>query len=161
MALLTKARLAKMYASKKSSTKARKITFDLTQQQFKELILSECCAYTGIVLTIREEFAQLQAATDVTLERVDCDKGYTVENTIAVCHAANAAKNVFDSMLRADGLVLLRRMAKAVEKLEEKAAVVEMQQYNFVQRFVIWVAERVGIRYTNTSLKLEYLVRRC
>ena len=143
MTTISSQRINKMYLSKVQSSKARKISFELSKQEFRELILSEYCAYTGIALTIAKEGSVRQEATDVTLERVDCDKGYTMGNTIAVCHAANSAKNVFDSMLRADGLLLLRRMAKAVEKLESK--VVEKKNHNFVQRVVLWVNKRAGL----------------
>lgn len=144
---VTKAQLTKMYASKKQSCKARKISFKLSKEEYKELMLSPVCAYTGIELTINNTGTNARKATDVTLERVNCEQGYTVDNTIAVCHAANSAKAVFDGMLRDDGLALLKKMAEAVARIESKSVVekVQSKEYSLTQRFVLWLNKVVGI----------------
>jgi hypothetical protein len=130
------------YQNKKNSSKARKIPFELTIDQMRELWKVDTCAYTGLKLTHATEAKQ--KPTDFTLERVDCSKGYTMENTIVVCYAANAVKAAIEVYFREKSVDVIHSMSKT---LKEREAVEEAQQdLSRMQRVVKWMAGKVGMR---------------
>ena len=93
---------------------------------------------------------KVQKPTDVTLERVDCTKPYTLENTIAVCKAANGAKNAFEAVYREEASVMLCKMADSLKRIEAAQQPITTvaavkKDYNFVQKMVKWAADKVGI----------------
>lgn len=150
MRKISEVRLTKFYNSKKNSCKSRKIEFLLTKEQCKELLSIEQCAYTGVVMTFTESGSKVQKPTDVTLERVDCTKPYTLENTIAVCKAANGAKNAFEAVYREEASVMLCKMADSLKRIEAAQQPVTTvaavkKDYNFVQKMVKWAADKVGV----------------
>lgn len=136
---VTKKRIEQLYHSKISSCNSRRIPFFLTFEQFSKLILTEKCAYTGVQLTVKPYGPKfLQSQTDVTLERIDCDKGYTVENTIAVCYAANNAKSSFECYYRGNAAEMMKRMVISLEKIKRV-------KYTTMQKIICWVAGKFGL----------------
>lgn len=94
--------------------------------------------------------SKVQKPTDVTLERVDCTKPYTMENTIAVCKAANGAKSAFEAVYREDASAMLCKMADSLKRIEAAQQPVSIvpelkKNYNFVQKMVKWAADKVGV----------------
>lgn len=133
-------RIDNFYRNKVNSCRARKIAFSLTRQDVEELLKVEHCAYTGIKLT-RTGSDNVRRPTDLTLERVDCEKGYTVENTISVCLAANNIKAIFETDFRKDSVQVLHKISESLKKLEPVAKV----ERSMVQKVVRWMADRVGV----------------
>ncbi len=123
------------YRNKGNSCKSRGIAFELTKKQVQEFLQIQYCAYTGVKLT--RSTASKQRATDWTLERVDCTKPYTLENTIVVCHAANAAKSAFETIYRDKAAEVITKMSKYFEK--------PRKDYNMVQKAVLWLNGKVGL----------------
>lgn len=142
---LTNKRVDKFYRNKMNSSRARKIAFELSMGDIRELLKTEYCAYTGIKLTHTESHSVKQLATDFTLERVDCSKGYTKENTIAVCHAANAAKNTFEQRFREEASTMIHALSDSLKRLESGCTVEPVKNYNMVQKAVLWIGRKVGV----------------
>lgn len=148
MPKISDTKLKSFYTNKKNSCKSRKIEFLLTKEQCRELLSIEQCAYTGVVMTLTNN--KVQKPTDVTLERVDCTKPYTLENTIAVCKAANGAKSAFEAVYREEAGVMLCKMADSLKRIEAaqqpiKTIAVVKKDYTFVQKMVKWAADKVGV----------------
>lgn len=83
------------YARKESGARERGLDFTLTFHEFKTLQRQKKCFYTGVTLTKSNGSGQLRS-TDRTLDRIDHRKGYTKENTVACCHAANVVKSMIE-----------------------------------------------------------------
>ena len=86
--------IAKAYTAKVNSCHQRGISFELSIAQFKKLMLTKKCYYTGKPLTL-----QLGAPPDrsavhrTTIDRVNNQIGYTKENSVACSKAVNEWKN--------------------------------------------------------------------
>lgn len=78
------------YLAKKKNATQRGIEFSLTLSDMRNLLRRKCCYYTGVKLT---DHAESCVADKRTIERLDSDKGYTKENTVACSYAANMLKN--------------------------------------------------------------------
>lgn len=86
--------VAKKYVNKVKNCATDGITFELSFAQFKRLITTKHCKYTGILLTYQE--GVLQVDSDVTIDRIDNSKGYIKGNVVACCHGYNAFKAIIE-----------------------------------------------------------------
>ena len=89
-------RLAAMYARKASDALDRGIGFTLSFSEYKKLKSRKTCYYTGYPFKTTKK----NATNDdlMTLDRIDSDVGYTVENTVVCLKSVNAIKNtLFES----------------------------------------------------------------
>lgn len=82
--------LAWKYTEKLRNARARGLDFTLTLNDMRKLLKAKRCAYTG-ALFVRD--AEHRHPYSRTIERVDSRKGYTRDNCLAVCYAANMLKN--------------------------------------------------------------------
>lgn len=95
--------IAKRYIEKIANTKRRNIEFTLTFAQYKKLITTKKCYFTGIEMTVdydNTSDSDKKPLNAFTLDRIDANIGYTNENTVACCHLMNYAKSGFESRLR-------------------------------------------------------------
>jgi hypothetical protein len=88
----------------KGSAKSRGITWELTQEQFRKLTESPCYytgrepsnIYTSVSSRNRTKCGLSLAGNDTYtyngIDRLDSDKGYTLENCVPCCKDANLAK---------------------------------------------------------------------
>jgi histidinol phosphatase-like enzyme len=136
--------LTKFYNNKINSCKSRKIEFKLTKAQVGELLKVEYCAYTGIKLT-RTGSDNVRKPTDLTLERVDCEEGYTMKNTIVVCYAANSVKAALETNFRSEANSVIHGISETLKRIEAKDKPVVHVQHNVVQKAVLWLGKRVGL----------------
>lgn len=84
--------LARKYISKITSAKQRGLEFTLSIREYKKLLNTKTCYYTGI------KFSDVETSPFYrTLERLDNSIGYTKENTVAACHCYNALKAVIEN----------------------------------------------------------------
>ena len=88
-------KLARRYLAKACSAQARGIEFDLTFQSYKNLCRAKKCKYTGMKLTQGE--GDKTRPTDRTIDRVNNLEGYVKGNVVAVCHAANHIKSIWEN----------------------------------------------------------------
>lgn len=86
--------VANKYRGKVDNAKSRGVEFSLTLNDFRRLLMKKRCAYTGIALTLHKEGHPKNA--DLTIERIDNQRGYVNGNCIAVCAAANSVKGAFE-----------------------------------------------------------------
>jgi len=107
--LMTDLEIAQKYVSKAQLAKQSNIPFELNFTSFKNLCRAKKCGYTGVTLT-RKRSGKSSRATDLSIERIDNSQGYVAGNVIAVCHAANQLKAVFESNNNPLTPVNVRRM---------------------------------------------------
>lgn len=77
---------------KADDARARGIEFNMTFQAMKNIMGAKKCHYTGLPLTMPRSNMPARGS-DVTIDRVDCTKGYVKGNVVACCHAANQLKS--------------------------------------------------------------------
>lgn len=87
--------IARYYVYKHKNATNRGLEFTLTFNDIRRLLSTKRCKYTGIELT-KPEGNGTPKPTDRTLERIDNTKGYVTGNVVAVCHAANQLKSVWE-----------------------------------------------------------------
>lgn len=78
--------VAQKYTAKQVDCASRGIKMELTFNQMKRLLKRKYCYYSGVEL-------KENTCHRVTLDRKDCTKGYTVDNTVACSFAVNQCKN--------------------------------------------------------------------
>lgn len=86
--------VANKYRGKVDNAKSRGIDFSLSLNDFRNLLMKKRCAYTGIPLTLHKQGSPVNA--DLTIERIDSERGYVKGNVISVCSAANSVKGVLE-----------------------------------------------------------------
>ena len=102
MEKVTDIKLCRKYQQLHDSAKSRGIHFNLTLSHLRKLMNRKTCYYTGIRLTKSGEHFR-------SIERIDSNKGYTNENTVAVSHRINVAK---DNLTEKE----LKLILKAIQK---------------------------------------------
>lgn len=85
-----------LYDRFKRNANIRNIPFEVTMEDIWLLFLkqNECCALTGIRLTIHNRRKD-KNKIDASLDRIDSSKGYTIENLQWVHKDVNKMKNTF------------------------------------------------------------------
>lgn len=108
--------VAKYYQNKVNQCNQRGIDWHLTINDVRRILARKKCAYSGIDLTHTSagKTSDTQRFTDLTLERKDSSKGYTKENTIAVCYGFNNIKGQFENPTCEATIKHLKRFANAL-----------------------------------------------
>ena len=95
--------IAKAYSAKVNSCQQRGISFELSIAQFRKLMLTKTCYYTGKKLTLQLGVSADKSDTHrTTIDRVDNRLGYTKENSVACSKAVNEWKNTALESFRPD-----------------------------------------------------------
>jgi len=89
--------LAHRYIRKAGYAKDKGHEFSLTFAQYKRLITTKRCRYTGIELTTETNNKGLKDPNFCTLDRVDNSLGYITGNVVACCYAYNQFKGVIEN----------------------------------------------------------------
>lgn len=87
--------IAKFILFKVKSCNERGVEWKLTFQAVKNLMKSKKCYYTGQKLTqpVKGVAGFIKRETDITLDRIDCKKGYVKGNVVACSSWANQLKS--------------------------------------------------------------------
>lgn len=87
--------VAKFILFKVKSCKERGVEWKLTFQAVKNLMKAKKCYYTGQKLTqpVKGIAGFIKRETDITLDRIDCKKGYVKGNVVACSTWANQLKS--------------------------------------------------------------------
>jgi len=117
--------VAEFYAKKLKDCRSQGKEFTLTLTQFKKLINTKKCFYSGTSLTHSGVGTIKTAAdplrfTDLTLERVDCNIGYVDGNVKAVSSGFNKMKSVFENPNNPVTFADLYKFADTLRKLGVK-----------------------------------------
>lgn len=111
--------VAQYYVNKQNNCRNRKISFNLTLTQVKNMLRAKRCQLTGIELTHTDAGlvgnSGLQRPTDVTIDRLDCSKPYETGNVIAVAHITNQLKAAFENKSHTS-LETLHKMSRSLKK---------------------------------------------
>ena len=80
------------YGAYKKSAKIRNYSFELTKEQFKEIVVQPCI-YCGKELTQEKRSKSSNGTFKYTgIDRYDNTKGYTLENSVPCCKVCNRIK---------------------------------------------------------------------
>ena len=82
-------KIARKYCAKAQSSQQRGVSFTLTFIQYKKLLNTKKCFYTGVVLT---DPSLGVVPTSFTIDRIDASVGYTNSNCVACSHEFNQIK---------------------------------------------------------------------
>lgn len=86
--------VAHKYLSKQLSCARRGIKFELSFNELRSLLKRKFCYYSGVELT-------MTGIHGISVDRVDCSKGYTKDNVVACSALVNSVKN---SVLETDAI---------------------------------------------------------
>lgn len=109
---------ARAYDAKHQNAARDGNPFDLTFEEWRELMLAPVCAYSGKVFN-----SSPNSPYSRTMERINPRLGYTPDNTVAVVRAANTEKSLLDAFIKGDVILpemkvkLLRKALYQAEKL--------------------------------------------
>lgn len=107
------------WQAKRNDAKQRKIEFAMTFRMMDNILRAKKCAYSGVRLTLCRE-GEESKPSDVSIERVNPDKGYVQGNVIAVCRLANNIK----SMTEQNGLTSMKEthmiLTKALKRIAKQ-----------------------------------------
>lgn len=97
-----------VFRSSRKTAPARNIPFELTPAEFEALVCRSqgMCELSGIPFRFESEHKRNPFCPSI--DRIDCAKGYTAENTRLICAALNIAMNVW-------GLDVILEIADAVK----------------------------------------------
>jgi hypothetical protein len=109
--------VATYYVNKLRSCKDRNIEFNLSLLQVRNMLRAKRCQLTGIELTHNTSGQALQKNSDVTIDRIDCNRPYETGNVCAVSHLANTLKAAFESPGNGRDVSLIHTMSKNLKKM--------------------------------------------
>lgn len=116
--------VAEFYAKKLKDCRTQGKVFTLTLSDFKKIISSKTCYYSGLALTHSGAGTTRDASdlrfTDLTLERIDCQVGYIKGNVKAVASGFNKLKSVFENPSNPVEFTDLYKFAETLQKLGVK-----------------------------------------
>jgi len=116
--------VANRFRNKYKNSKDRGIEFSLSFRAMKNLLSAKKCYYTGLLLTNPEgpEEGKMKPS-DLTIDRIDCKRGYVSGNVVACSNAANQLKAQFEQAgiagLKA-GENVFKKSIKRIKGMEEK-----------------------------------------
>ena len=88
--------IAKKYTTKAYRAEHGGHEFTLTFQQFKKLMNTKRCYYTGVLLTDMKNKDALPPKYR-TIDRIDSTVGYIPDNVVVCAHAVNHFKSIWES----------------------------------------------------------------
>tara|TARA_R110001606_G_scaffold385158_1_gene548522 strand:- start:18097 stop:18456 length:360 start_codon:yes stop_codon:yes gene_type:complete len=101
--------IARRYLSKSTNCKDSGIEFLLSFVEFKRIMTTKLCRYTGIELV--QGIGRSTEASYCTVDRVDNSKGYIKGNVVACCYAYNQFKAVLENPTN---IITFDMMVKAI-----------------------------------------------
>lgn len=110
--------LSKTYVSKKADADSRNLEFTLTFDDWKTLKHSTTCAYSGVRFVKESNHPKC-----ASMERINPNEGYTLENTVVVTRECNTHKSQLDSFIKGTAIsdaMKLKLLRKAAYQLEKK-----------------------------------------
>lgn len=114
-ALELDAYIAKKYVNKVKNCANLGLLFELTFMQFKRLMITKRCKFTGVTLTY--QVGVVQVDSDVTIDRVDNSKGYIKGNVVACCRGYNTFKATIEDPSTFITFELLHKAVAVQQKL--------------------------------------------
>jgi hypothetical protein len=108
--------IANKYINKVKSCKSSGLAFTLTFFEFKRLVTARRCKYTDIMLTWQS--GKEQIPTDVTIDRIDNDRGYVTGNVVACCKGYNSFKGVLENPNNIITFSILEKALQIQKKLQ-------------------------------------------
>jgi len=103
----------------KYSAKRRGIPWELTERQFR-VLTSLPCHYTGELPSNRSVAQSGEVYIYSGVDRVDNEKGYTLENCVPCCGAINVMKN---SMTKEEFIELCSKVAERFSKCQVQLSI--------------------------------------
>ena len=110
--------IARRYLSKSTNCKDSGIEFSLSFAEFKRIMTTKLCRYTGVELV--QGVGRSNEANYCTVDRVDNSKGYIKGNVVACCYAYNQFKAVLENPTNMITFDMVVRAISVQQKLIKK-----------------------------------------
>lgn len=104
---------------KADNARERGIEFNMTFQAMKNILSAKKCHYTGLPLTKARHASFPIRGSDLTIDRIDCSKGYVKGNVVACSHAANQLKAQVEKAGVAGLKMGVKVFQKTIKRIEE------------------------------------------
>lgn len=103
---------------KADNARERGIEFNMTFQAMKNILSAKKCHYTGLPLTKPRIGTMPLRGSDLTIDRIDCAKGYVKGNVVACSYAANQLKAQVEKAGVAGLKMGARVFSKTIKRIE-------------------------------------------
>jgi len=103
---------------KADDAKQRGIEFNMTFQSMKNILSAKKCYYTGFPIKRAKHGQSYAQPDDLTIDRIDCTKGYVKGNVVACSHAANQLKAQVEKAGVPGFNMGIKVMKKAIKRIE-------------------------------------------
>lgn len=103
---------------KADDAKTRGIEFNMTFQSMKNILSAGKCYYTGMPIKRPKHGQAYAQPDDLTIDRIDCGKGYVKGNVVACSHAANQLKAQVEKAGIPGFNMGIKVMQKAIKRIE-------------------------------------------
>ena len=90
--------VAKKYINKLDNARSKNIEFSLSLSEFSKIVGRKKCFYTGVTMR-KPTGLNSTDCNDLTLDRIDSNKGYVSGNVVACTRAANNLKGIWENPL--------------------------------------------------------------
>lgn len=117
-AVISDLRIADLYMQKARNAKSSNQHFGLTYIEFYQLMAAPICSYSG-----RRFSNDPNSSDSMSLERINPNKGYTPENTIAVTKGSNSEKSRLDAFVKGGEIPLemkIKLLNKAIYQMQKQ-----------------------------------------
>jgi len=78
--------------SYKKSARKRNLQFDLSDEEFKNLVTQNCCYCGSVPSSIAKNISKYSIFVYSGIDRIDNSKGYSIENSVPCCKMCNEMK---------------------------------------------------------------------
>lgn len=109
--------IAQKYINKSNAAKTEGIDFNLSFTSFKNVMRAKKCFYSGEPLTYSRK---CKNPTDITIDRIDRNKGYVKGNVVACSARINHLKGLIENPNNKFTGKTLLKIAKKMAEVERK-----------------------------------------
>lgn len=112
------------YRNKINNAKERNIEWKLSFGQFKKILRSRKCAYTGVKFDLSDE----KSPHYITLDRINSSVGYIPGNVVACTHIANKLKASVESTYGTRNNVSYKSYEEALKVLSTCVSILDNKE---------------------------------
>lgn len=111
--------LAKKYITKSDNTKTRGIDFNLSFNDYKNLMKKKRCEYTGIIFSLYKNGKPINKFHGRTIDRIDSSIGYTKDNCVVCITGANSFKGLIEDKSNKYDFNFVIKVLNGINKVKE------------------------------------------
>jgi hypothetical protein len=114
--MISDLQIAQKYINKSNAARSEGIEFDLPFISFRNVMRARKCYYSGEKLTYSKKCSR---PSDITIDRVDRNKGYIAGNVVACSKKVNSVKGMLENPKNEFTGKILLKIAKKIMEAEK------------------------------------------